>query len=141
MPLLSVALAVLLMLVLVTVAKLDAFFALLLTSMAVGLLNGLGLLGALQSVMRGLGATLGGVTLILAFGAMLGALIDTSGAARVITERLTARFGRRPSRSRTASSRRIPRRPSWRSRTGRTSDARSRPASSPPSPRASSAAS
>lgn len=95
MPLLSVALAVLLMLALVTVAKLDAFFALLLTSMAVGLLNGLGLLGALQSVMRGLGATLGGVTLILAFGAMLGALIDTSGAARVITERLTARFGRR----------------------------------------------
>ena len=95
MPLLSVALAVALMLVLVAWVKLDAFLALLLTAFAVGLVNGLGALGTLQSILRGLGATLGGVTLVLVFGAMLGALVDSSGAARVITQRLVARFGPR----------------------------------------------
>jgi gluconate transporter len=95
MPLLSVAVAVGLMLLLVAVVKLDAFFALLLTAFVVGLVNGMDVLAVLQSVLRGLGATLGNVTLILAFGAMLGALVDTSGAARVITARLVARFGRR----------------------------------------------
>jgi H+/gluconate symporter-like permease len=95
MPLLSVALAVALMLVLVAWAKLDAFLALLLTAFAVGIANGLGPLGTLQSILKGLGATLGGVTLILVFGAMLGALVDSSGAARVITDRLVARFGPR----------------------------------------------
>ena len=93
MPLLSVALAVALMLALVAWVKLDAFLALLLTAFAVGLVNGLGALGTLQSILRGLGATLGGVTLVLVFGAMLGALVDSSGAARVITQRLVARFG------------------------------------------------
>lgn len=95
MPLLSVAVAVGLMLLLVAAVKLDAFFALLLTAFVVGLVNGMDVLAVLQSVLRGLGATLGNVTLILAFGAMLGALVDTSGAARVITDRLVSRFGRR----------------------------------------------
>ena len=94
MPLLWVAVGVALMLALVSWAKLDAFFALLLTCFAVGLLEGMDLLAVLASVLKGLGATLGGVTLILVLGAMLGALVDSSGAARVITERLTARFGR-----------------------------------------------
>src|SRR5215204_3446679 len=95
MPLLSVAIAVGLMLVLVAVVKLDAFLALLLTAFAVGLLNGMDLIAVLQSDLKGLGATLGGVALVLVFGAMLGALLDTSGAARVITQRLVATFGRR----------------------------------------------
>src|SRR5918911_4376650 len=95
MPLLWVAVAVGLMLVLVSVVKLDAFFALLLTCFVVGLLNGMDVLSVLQSVLKGLGGTLGSVALILVFGAMLGALVETSGAAQVITERLTARFGRR----------------------------------------------
>lgn len=95
MPLVWVAVAVVLMLVLVGVVKLDAFFALLITSFAVGLLDGMDLLAVLRSIVAGLGSTLGGVTLILVFGAMLGALVESSGAARVITERLTAAFGRR----------------------------------------------
>ena len=94
MPLLWVAVGVALMLALVSWARLDAFFALLLTCFAVGLLEGMDLLAVLASVLKGLGATLGGVTLILVLGAMLGALVDASGAARVITERLTARFGK-----------------------------------------------
>ena len=95
MPLVWVAVAIALMLVLVLVVKLDAFFALILTSFAVGLLNGMDVLTALQSVLRGIGGTLGNVVLILVFGAMLGKLVDESGAAHAITYRLTDRFGRR----------------------------------------------
>ena len=95
MPLLWVTVGIALMLVLLLVVRLDAFFALLLTSFAVGLLNGMDLLGILQSVLRGVGATMGSVALILVFGAMLGKLIDESGAAHVMTERLTRLFGPR----------------------------------------------
>ena len=51
MPLLWVAVGIALMLLLMLVVKLDAFFALLLTSFAVGLLNGMDPLAILQSVL------------------------------------------------------------------------------------------
>jgi gluconate transporter len=95
MPLLWVAVAIALMLVLLLRVRLDAFFALLLTSLAVGLLNGMDVLAALRSILRGVGSTMGSVALILVFGAMLGRLVDESGAAHAITTRLTDRFGRR----------------------------------------------
>jgi gluconate transporter len=95
MPLVSVLAAIALLLVLVLVVKLDAFFALILTAFAVGLLNGMDLLSILQSVLKGIGATMGSVALILVFGAMLGKLIAESGAAHAITHRLILRAGRR----------------------------------------------
>jgi len=88
MPLLWVAVGIALMLVLMLVVKLDAFFALLLTSVAVALLNGLDLLAALQSILKGIGNTMGNVALILVFGAMLGRLLEESGAAQAIATRL-----------------------------------------------------
>jgi Na+/H+ antiporter NhaC len=93
MPLLSVAAGIALLLALVLVARLDAFFALLLTSFGVGLLNGMSPLEVLGAVTRGVGATMGSVVLVLVFGAMLGKLLDESGAARAIVGRLAAVFG------------------------------------------------
>lgn len=95
MPLLSVVAGVALLLVLVLAVKLDAFFALLLTSVAVGLLNGMGPLAVLDSILKGVGATMGSVALVLVFGAMLGRLLDESGAAHAIVQRLTRAFGPR----------------------------------------------
>ncbi|MFL5608903.1 MAG: gluconate:H+ symporter [Gemmatimonadaceae bacterium] len=95
MPLVLVFAAIALLLVLVLIVKLDAFFALILTAFAVGLLNGMDPLTVLQSVLKGIGATMGSVALILVFGAMLGKLIAESGAAQAITERLIMRAGRR----------------------------------------------
>lgn len=95
MPLLSVAAGIALLLVLVLAVRLDAFFALLITSFAVGLLNGMGPLAVLDSVLKGVGATMGSVALVLVFGAMLGRLLDESGAAHAIVQRLTALFGPR----------------------------------------------
>lgn len=93
MPLLWVAAGVALLLVLMLVVKLDAFFSLLITCFAVGLLNGMDVLDILKSVLGGIGATMGNVVLILAFGAMLGKLLEQSGAAHAITYKLIDLFG------------------------------------------------
>src|SRR5215213_133578 len=95
MPLLWVVVGVALMLALMLVVKLDAFFALLITSVAVALLNGMGVLSALQSILKGIGNTMGGVALMLVFGAMLGRLLDESGAAQAIATRFIDITGRR----------------------------------------------
>ncbi len=95
MPLLWVTAGIALLLVLVLVVRLDAFFALLLTAVAVGLLNGMGPLAVLDAMLRGIGSTMGSVVLVLVFGAMLGRLLDESGAAHVIVGRLAAAFGPR----------------------------------------------
>ena len=93
MPLLPVAAGIVLVLVLVLVVRLDAFLALLLAAVAVGGLAGMAPLAVLDSVLRGIGATLGNVVLVLVFGAMLGRLLEESGAAATLGTRLTRAFG------------------------------------------------
>ncbi len=93
MPLLFVGLGIVLLLVLIVKFKWNAFFALLVTSLIVGLLNGMNLMQVLESVLAGIGGTLGKIILILCFGAMLGKLIEESGAAHTITYRLTNLMG------------------------------------------------
>jgi len=93
MPLLYVAVGILLMLVLLLYFKLDAFFSLIITAFVVGLLNGMNIMDILDSMLNGIGTTMGKIILILVFGAMLGKLIEESGAAHTITHRLTDLFG------------------------------------------------
>lgn len=93
MPLLVLGFSILLLLGLIARLKLNAFLALLLASLVVGLANGLPPDAALQSMLRGIGDTMGGLALILAFGAMLGKLVEISGAAHRITHGFTALFG------------------------------------------------
>lgn len=93
MPLLYVAAGIAIMLILLMWLKLDAFFALLITSFAVGAMSGMGMLEVLDSVLEGIGGTMGNIILILTFGAMLGKLIEESGAAHTITYKLTELFG------------------------------------------------
>jgi len=81
------------MLILLMWVKLDAFFALLITSFAVGAMAGMDMMEILQSVLNGVGGTMGNIILILTFGAMLGKLIEESGAAHTITHKLTDLFG------------------------------------------------
>ncbi len=93
MPLLYVGIGIVLMLFLLMVVKFDAFFSLLITSFVVGLLNGMNIIEILDSIVQGIGGTMGKIILILTFGAMLGKLIEESGAAHTITYRLTDMFG------------------------------------------------
>lgn len=95
MPLIIVGIGILILLILMTVFKLNAFISLLVTSFLVAILNQMGINEALESILRGLGDTLGSIILILAFGAMLGKLIEESGAALTITNKLTEIFGQK----------------------------------------------
>src|SRR5659263_394068 len=93
MPLLIVGLGIVLLLILIVKFKWNAFFALLVTSLVVGLVNGMNLMQVLDSMLAGIGGTLGKIILILCFGAMLGKLIEESGAAHTLTYRLTDLMG------------------------------------------------
>ena len=95
MPLAIVGIGILFLLILMTVFKLNAFISLLVTSFLVAILNQMGINEALSSILRGLGDTLGSIILIITFGAMLGKLIEESGAALVITHQLTELFGQK----------------------------------------------
>lgn len=85
--------AVLLLLLLIVRLKLNAFIALLLASFAVGIVNGMGAMAALRSILKGIGDTMGSLALILVFGAVLGKMIEESGAARTISDALTHVLG------------------------------------------------
>ena len=88
MPLLIVGIGILILLLLISKLKLNAFFALLITSVAVGLLSNMNLMDILDSILKGIGDTMGKIVLILAFGAMLGKILEESGAAQTITLRM-----------------------------------------------------
>jgi Gnt-I system high-affinity gluconate transporter len=93
MPLLVVGIGFLILLILIGKFKLHAFLALLITSFAVGLLSHMNLLDILDSVVKGVGDTMSKVLLILAFGAMLGKILEESGAAHTIAFRMIDLMG------------------------------------------------
>ena len=95
MPLAIVGIGILILLILMTIFKLNAFISLLVTSFIVAVLNQMGINDALVSIIHGLGDTLGSMILILTFGAMLGKLIEESGAALSIANKLTKIFGQK----------------------------------------------
>ncbi len=95
MPLLVLAVSIAILLFLILRLKFNAFIALLITSFLAGLLNGLRPDAAMQSILKGLGDTLGSLVVIVIFGAMLGKLIEESGAAETISRALTRLLGKR----------------------------------------------
>lgn len=95
MPLLIVGIGILILLILISKFRINAFIALLITSFAVGLLSSMNPMDILDSVLKGVGDTMGKIVLILAFGAMLGKILEESGAAHTITFRMTELMGLR----------------------------------------------
>ncbi len=93
MILLIVAIGILVLLVLMVRFHLNAFIALIIVALLVGVAEGMHVRDALGAVVKGLGDTLGSLALILAFGAMLGKLVEESGAAHKITYSLIDVFG------------------------------------------------
>jgi GntP family gluconate:H+ symporter len=89
--------AIALLVVLVTWRKMNAFVALFVASMVVGLGAGMAPLSALKAFQDGVGATLGGIAAVIALGAMVGKLLAESGGAQVLAERFSRFFG--PSRA------------------------------------------
>ncbi|MGE7774823.1 gluconate:H+ symporter [Chitinophaga sp. NPDC101104] len=88
-----VAICIVLLVILLTWGKMNAFLAFLLVSMIGGAWLGLPLPRIPVALQKGIGDTVGGLLSILALGAMLGKLVAESGAARQIAQVLVGLFG------------------------------------------------
>ena len=86
--------AVALLLILILWARLHAFLALLISSMALGLACGMEPLQVIKSIQFGFGDALGFIAVVVALGAMIGRFLEHSGGGRVLAEWLLAKFGR-----------------------------------------------
>lgn len=87
--------AVLLLLLLVMRFKVHAFLALIIVSLLTALAAGIPVGNVVDTLVAGFGSTLGNVALLVAIGAMLGALVETSGGARALAEKMIGIFGER----------------------------------------------
>ncbi len=90
-----VVFGVLLLLVLVVAARLHAFIALLVTSLVVAVLGGIPLGEIAGLIQREMGSTLGYIAVVIGVGAMFGEMLQQSGGARAIANRLLRVFGDR----------------------------------------------
>ncbi|WP_350292055.1 gluconate:H+ symporter [uncultured Croceitalea sp.] len=73
--------------------KINAFIALLVGSITVGLIAGLDASQIIKTIQEGMGNTLGFVATVVGLGAMFGAILETSGGAKAIANFMVAKFG------------------------------------------------
>ena len=93
MTIILLILCIVLLVVLITWAKLNAFLAFVLVSLVAGLLLNMQLAAIVTSINKGIGDTLGSVVTIIVAGAMLGNLVAKSGAAHQIAQFMRTIFG------------------------------------------------
>ncbi len=86
---------IILLILLLAWAKLNAFLAFLIVSILIGLCNGMPVDTIATAMEKGIGGILGSLSIILCMGAMLGKLIAESGAAQQITTTLVTTFGKK----------------------------------------------
>jgi Gnt-I system high-affinity gluconate transporter len=93
MPLIIIFLCIILLVFLITKAKLNTFLAFLVVSLLAGLLLGIDVSQIAKSIQKGIGDMLGSLVIIIITGAMLGKLVAESGAAQQITSGMMKIFG------------------------------------------------
>ncbi|MEO7213836.1 gluconate:H+ symporter [Mucilaginibacter sp.] len=84
---------ILVLVTLITLAKVNAFLAFLIVALLAGCLFGMPFSAVIASINKGLGDTLGSVAIIIVLGAMLGKLVAESGAAQRIAHFMHDLFG------------------------------------------------
>lgn len=89
----AVLVGIMVLLILILRLKIQAFLALLITCIVVGVMAGLAPKDILDSVKSGMGGTLGFVATVVGLGALFGALLERSGGAQRLAESLLAKFG------------------------------------------------
>lgn len=95
MPLIMICIGILILLVLIMVFKVNAFVSLIISSLIVGVMEGMPILAVVTSIQNGVGSTLGNLGLILGFGVMFGKLMAECGAAEKIATTLVDKFGKK----------------------------------------------
>ena len=93
MHILIVLLGILLLVLLITWGRLNAFLAFLIVSITTGLFLGIPFDHITKSVYKGIGDTLGQLAIVIVLGAMLGKLVAESGAAQRIATVMMNIFG------------------------------------------------
>jgi Gnt-I system low-affinity gluconate transporter len=84
-----------LLLFLIVGAKLNAFVALLVGALAIGVMAGMPLASVLDSLVGGVGSTLAAIAVIVGLGAMFGRMLEVSGGAEALAAALLTRAGER----------------------------------------------
>jgi gluconate transporter len=82
------------LLALILVAKLHAFVALLISSMAMGLAAGMAPEKVLKSIQTGFGEALGFIAVVIGLGAMIGRFLEYSGGGRALADYMLEKFGK-----------------------------------------------
>lgn len=93
MSLLILIASILLLLILISGVKLNAFIALVISAFFVGIAKEMPFMDLINSIQQGVGSTLGSLILIIAFGVVLGNLLSHSGAAQRISSVMIRSFG------------------------------------------------
>jgi Gnt-I system high-affinity gluconate transporter len=93
MSLLIILLCIVILVLLITWARLNPFLAFIIVSILTGLLLGVPLQEVTTIVEQGIGGMLGGLVIVIVLGAMLGKLVAETGAAQKITNVLMSVFG------------------------------------------------
>jgi len=88
-----VVVAVTLLLTMVLKFKLNAFIALLITSIIVGIMAGMPLSTISVTIEKGMGGTLGFVATVVGLGAIFGQMLESSGGAKSLATYLLKKFG------------------------------------------------
>ena len=95
MSLIILLLGIVLLVLLITWARLNAFLAFIIVAVLIGLFNGMSITAITGSLQKGIGDLLGSIIIILGLGAMLGKLVADSGAAQKIATGLMNAFGKK----------------------------------------------
>lgn len=89
----SVFIGVGVLLFLILRLKMQAFLALLITCIVVGVCAGMDPITLLDSIKQGMGGTLGFVATVVGLGALFGAILERSGGAQMLAKSLLKSFG------------------------------------------------
>lgn len=82
------------LLVLILIARMHAFLALFITSMALGLAAGMPAVKVLKSMQTGFGSALGFIAVVIGLGAIIGRFLEDSGGGRALADWLLLKIGR-----------------------------------------------
>jgi Gnt-I system low-affinity gluconate transporter len=89
----AVVVGIALLLILILKFRIQAFIALLIASIAVGIIAGMAPLDIITTMQQGMGDTLGFVAVVVGLGAMFGAILEHSGGAEALASYLLKKFG------------------------------------------------
>ena len=90
---LAVIIGIAILLFLILKLRIHAFIALLIGSIAVGLIAGLDANQIINTVQKGMGGTLGFVATVVGLGAIFGGVLEASGGAKTIANFMVSKFG------------------------------------------------